>query len=225
MALTFDDHTTDIESISFGSLLFLLGQIFVRAIWFYQNKLQINSYYYLTNIFLKTKITCRLQLFCSHLLYTTNKNMKKIMEQVLQESAKVGHMNNLETTWATQEWTRGGCDLSLWGEKQIGGCYWKYWIINYTTYWKSSTRIVAHQNQTKNSTRTDVGPYREKLFGTMKPLQQVDKLMWLEKLIDFKGELMNCIGFRRRNLLMRYKVCNPQEWIFWMNKSSIGKFW
>jgi hypothetical protein len=41
VALTFGDHTVDIESKIFGSLLFLFGQILVRAIGLYQKKPQI----------------------------------------------------------------------------------------------------------------------------------------------------------------------------------------
>ncbi len=39
VALTFDDHTMDIESKFFGSLLFLFRQVLVKTIWLYQKKL------------------------------------------------------------------------------------------------------------------------------------------------------------------------------------------
>jgi hypothetical protein len=34
------------------------------------------------------------------------------------------------------------------------------------------------------------------------------------KLIDSKGELMNCIGFKGMSLLMKYETHNLQGWIF-----------
>jgi hypothetical protein len=62
-------------------------------------------------------------------------------------------------TRVAKEWPKGGYDLSQWGAKWIGGYYQKYQISNYMTNWKSSIKIATHEDQTKNSTRTNVGPY------------------------------------------------------------------
>ncbi len=58
----------------------------------------------------------------------------------------------------TKDWPKGGYDLSHWEAKQIRGCQ-KYQTKNCTTYWKSSTRIVTHQDQIINSRKTNLGPY------------------------------------------------------------------
>ncbi len=61
-------------------------------------------------------------------------------------------------------------------------------------------------------------------FSTMKPLWQVH-MPERAKLINYKGKLMKCVNFKKRNLLMKYKVCNLRGWTFWMKKISIRKFW
>ncbi len=47
----------------------------------------------------------------------------------------------------------------------------------------------------------------------MKLLSQVHMLKRV-KLIDFRGEFMNYVGFRENNLLMKYKVCNFEDEYF-----------
>jgi hypothetical protein len=75
VALTFGDHTMDIEFKNFSSLMFLFRQILVKAIQLCQKKLRI-SCYCLTNKNNKTKITSRLQLFFSDLQYANSVDKK-----------------------------------------------------------------------------------------------------------------------------------------------------
>jgi hypothetical protein len=74
VVLTFGDHVGHIESIIFGSLSFIFGQILVWVIWLYQNIFQINYCFF--NNKKKPKITSRLQLFCNHLQYANSVDKK-----------------------------------------------------------------------------------------------------------------------------------------------------
>jgi hypothetical protein len=66
-----------------------------------------------------------------------------------------------------------------------------------------------HQDQTKNSTRIDLGPYQKK-FGYHETIMTSPHARKNE-IDNFRSELMNCTNFRGRNLLMRYKTCSPQR--------------
>jgi hypothetical protein len=68
------------------------------------------------------------------------------MEQVLEENVEISHVSNLE--WLEQP-TINLEEVATFhrGEKKkIRGHYHKYQIENYTTYSKSSTKIVTHQD-------------------------------------------------------------------------------
>jgi hypothetical protein len=80
VALTFGDHTMDIEFKISSSLSYLFGQILVIVIWLWKNNSQI-VYFCLKNKNNKTKITNRLQLFFSYWQYANNVDKKYYEEK------------------------------------------------------------------------------------------------------------------------------------------------